>query len=291
MDSTIIRHWVEYRCYDRVEVGIPLAQESDVSDTIVECKQLNRLVLRTFEFIACPEISLTSLEYASSATQAAIITQDYDQLQVTLLENPKDLEKPFTLGDVGTLAMAVFWPKGLQLLVNTIVKNNMLDTQLVELGQAYFFATGCSVLKFEETKVRSTTTTIESMSHPCHHVLCIEVLQPLLQLGIPCSQFFLLNDLLAKWTCKYGRKMVLRKLREQRESLKRLAVQHLSSEQIAKFDWSAESVLDTEAGQISSMLEGHNIYVPGILRVSPNWQSVFLSWVTWHDSVKVLDLI
>lgn len=209
---------------------------------------------------------------------------------MTLLENPKDLEKHFTLGDVGTLAMAIFWPKGLALLVKTIVQNDMLDTQLFELGQAYEFATNPSILNFQETKAGSTTT-IESISHPCHHVLCAEVLQPLLQLGIPCTRPKDINHLLKNWTCELGRKMILGKLREQRESLKRLAVQHLPSEQIARFDWSAESVLDTEAGEISSMIEGCNIYVPGILRVSPNWRSVFLNWAGIRASVELLDSI
>ncbi|KAF2994739.1 hypothetical protein E8E14_002300 [Neopestalotiopsis sp. 37M] len=85
--------------------------------------------------------------------------------------------------------------------------------------------------------------------------------------------------------------MILEKLREQRESLKRLAVQHLPSNQIARFDWSAESILDTEAGEISSMLEGCNIYVPGILRVSPDWRSVFLNGAGRGTSVELLDLI
>ncbi|KAF7533697.1 hypothetical protein G7054_g6868 [Neopestalotiopsis clavispora] len=230
-----------------------------------------------------------STEYASSATQAAIINQDYNRLQLALLENPKDLEKHFTLGDVGTLAMAIFWPKGLALLVKTIVQNDMLDTQLFELGQAYKFATKSPVLKFKETRA-SSTTTIESISHPCHHVLCAEVLQPLLQLGIPCTRPDCIRRLLRNWTCELGRQMILGKLREQRESLKRLAVQHLPSEQIARFDWSAESVLDTEAGEISSMLESCNIYVPGILRVSPDWRSVFLN-CAWRAPVVLLDLI
>ncbi|ETS81576.1 hypothetical protein PFICI_06578 [Pestalotiopsis fici W106-1] len=148
-------------------------------------------------------------EYASSATQVAIMNQDYDLLQVTLLENPKDLEKHFTLGDVGTLAMAIFWPKGLQLLVRTILENDMLDTQLFELGQAY----------------RMTS------------------------------------------------------------------IQHLPSEQIASYAWSAGYILDTEANAISSMLKNCNIYVPGILRVSSDWKSVFRTMMNGIVTVKLLDLI
>jgi hypothetical protein len=183
--------------------------------------------------------------------------------------------------------MSVTWPRGLKLLVKAIKKQAIIDEQTFEIAQALAFAS-CHFFNGD----RSEYTTAEKIDdEACEHAGCIEILQPLLELGIPCDYHALGPCSIFAWTCDYAQRMILKRLRAQRDILKYLATQHLSAESVSSLSITEDSTLDASAGRACSLLKSHGIYVPRILHVPLSWQSVYREMRWGHFQVDLLEMI
>ncbi|ETS77979.1 hypothetical protein PFICI_10041 [Pestalotiopsis fici W106-1] len=209
-------------------------------------------------------------EYISSPVQAAIQERDYEKLQEALCKNPAHLKRRLMPLNLGVLAISITWPRGLKLMVNTLKENDMVEDQLFEIAQALSFAAHC----YRE-RLLSEAATKRNIDKPCEHIGCTEVLQPLLDLGIPCDYHTKVDYSMLFWECEYGQKMLLMKLKAQRDELSRLARQHLDPDILSSFRITEHTVLDAEAGHICQQLEAHHVRIPGLLCVPLSWHSVY----------------
>ncbi|KAH9891412.1 hypothetical protein F4778DRAFT_333611 [Xylariomycetidae sp. FL2044] len=221
---------------------------------------------------------------------SAIHNRDEARLLTLLRRNNSLVYEKSSLG-MACLAMTVAWPKGVRVIVDALLQQEAT----VDLGwivaQGLAHTSLCYGRDYHETQSVLYTCwspDIRNVS-ACNHVACNEVLRPILELGIPCRQRYMLRSHIFHWHCPYAKSLIINRLKVQREELKSLALQVLSADDMGYHAVRSSELLDIQSGSVVKSLEKLGSRVPEFLWVPQDWTSVY-SDLEPHDE-ETLELL
>ncbi|KAI8626019.1 hypothetical protein F5Y19DRAFT_448661 [Xylariaceae sp. FL1651] len=219
-------------------------------------------------------------EYSFGPLGLALHNRDARWLRHIISSNPQSLTE-LGVFNLGCLALALKWPRGLRLLIDAFRETR----QTAEHGRVIANAHDQVVAMFNTIELE------ESHSRPlntdsCGHYPCMEILQPLLELGLQsryardeCGSTE--SQLTADWNCNNAKRLIVNCLRVQRESLKRRAIDYLTLDEIREAHLCqllTDDPLDSQAGDVTALLEKRGFHVPENEWVPKNGDTVFMTF-------------